>query len=157
MFHVIIMNLSCYLRFKEKECLGINSLSKSTLNKGDVVFVNGKCNGHRITGQLAVIKFIPKSPTATGQFLTEKSGKKETDNDKNTNIDGIKMNESTIIGEKLFENTMTGNISIHSAWSKSYSSGVKLVSPFYLYPKFYSHSCQRINNENDNDDSCVSS
>lgn len=26
------------------------------------------------------------------------------------------------------------NISIHSVWAKGYSSGVKLVPPFFLYP-----------------------
>ena len=54
-------------------------------------FLNGKCGGHRVTGQSATIIFNASS-------------------------------------------TFTGNVTVHSVWSKSYSSGVSVVTPFVLYP-----------------------
>ena len=54
-------------------------------------FLNGKCGGHRVTGQSATIIF---------------------------NVSPM----------------FTGNVTVHSVWSKSYSSGVNVVVPFVLYP-----------------------
>lgn len=53
------------------------------------LFLNGKCNRTRITGQSAVI---------------------------------------------TFPSTNMGDVSIHAAWAKSYSSGVKLALPFIIVP-----------------------
>lgn len=54
-------------------------------------FLNGKCGGHRATGQSATIIFPDSS-------------------------------------------LLTSNVTVHSVWSRSYSSGVSVVDPFIIYP-----------------------